>query len=752
MNYEFKNQTGDFIIYNPETGRNWDNQLFNKYGYNLTVSHTGMVCSNYIDENGKNCEFNRRESNCLYIRNDKTNEFWNVGIAPSYNETENYKCVHSMEKSEISSEYKGIATTLSFAVSQRGTYEIWRAEIKNNTNEEISLSLFTGIEFTAEGFEQPPYYTADTTSETVFCEKYGALLSILKNPFAPNDNCSGFVASSEPVVAYDGNFEKFIGTLGSISNPYVLKKGVDCSNSVCTVKCRGGVLQNKISIPSQEKKTVYYMVGVCKGIDDFENNYDFIRGECESIFVDIDERGRKRFGILRTSSPEERINNIMNFWAQKQVSYCMLGKKAVRDNAQLAMAMLNFDAELSKKTIIECLCHQYKDGRAILNWSTARDFSITYSDPAMWLMLAVCEYIKETGETEFLDEILPYLDGGKDTAYEHMKKAVEWYTAKENRGINGLPKIYYADWNDALNIPDDNAESVFMAMMVCLLYKEVAELAEFIGDEEYAKGLYDLKDELAALTNKVAYNGEYYIRAISKFGNIGDKGWKTGGEIYVNPQSWSILSEVAPDEYLSNVLKSIDSMESEVGIPICIPAYSEYDERVGRMSGMLPGVFENGGVYNHACCFKIMADCKLGRGDNAVGTLLKVIPDGKNNPSSLTLTEPYLFVNCYLQHKAAQMQMMFSWQTGTSAWALRDYYEGILGLKRSYKGLEISPCMPSDWDNVVAERTFRGDRLRIEYINSGKGETGIMVDGEKIEGSILPQFGDGKLHIVKVIM
>ena len=750
QNYEFRSHNGEFVIYNPETGRNWDNQLFNELGYKMTVSHTGMVYSNYVDENGINCELNRCESNCLYIRNDKTKEFWNVGIVPSCTEVENYKCIHSMEKTEIASEYKGIEAKLSFAVSQKGTYEIWRVDVKNNTNEEVPISLFTGIEFITDGFPQPTYYCGIMTTETVFCEKQGALLSLMKNPFAPNANCHGFVASSEPVYSYEGNFEKFLGTLGNLARPDVVANGKDCSGSVCAVKRRGGVLQNKINLLSGETKTVYYMVGFCEGKEAFEENYKEMLCECRTLYNDIEENGIKRFGTLRTTSPEKQINNIMNFWAQKQVSYCMIGKKAVRDNAQLAMAMLNFDSELSKKTIVECLCHQYKDGHAILNWSIGRDYSITYSDPAMWLMLAVCEYIKETGEIDFLDEKFPYIDGDAECVYEHIRKAVNWYTVKENRGINGLPKIYYADWNDALNIPDDNAESVFMAMMVCLLYKEVAELARFKGDTKYAEKLCQYKNELEAITNKVAYNGEYYVRAISKFGNIGDKGWDTGGEIYVNPQSWSILAEVVPDEYLPNVLKSIDGMESEAGIPVCVPPYSVYDERVGRMSGMLPGIFENGGVYNHACCFKIMADCKLGRGDNAVKTLLKVIPDGRNNPSSQTLTEPYIFVNCYLQHEAAPMQMWFSWQTGTSAWALRDYYEGILGLKRTYNGLEVSPCMPSEWDNITAERTFRGDRFNIEYIKTGEAEKNIIVDGKKIEGNILPQFNDGKTHKVIV--
>lgn len=146
-----------------------------------------------------------------------------------------------------------------------------------------------------------------------------------------------------------------------------------------------------------------------------------------------------------------------------------------------------------------------------------------------------------------------------------------------------------------------------MGMFICKVYDEMAELCGYLGEEEYTARLKDNKRKLADLHNKEAYNGEYYVRAISKYGVIGDKGSENGGEIYVNPQSWSILSGVCPKERLQSVIAAMDGMETEEGIPMCSPPYRSYDERVGRMSGMLPGVYENGGIYNHAGCFKVMA-------------------------------------------------------------------------------------------------------------------------------------------------
>ena len=201
---------------------------------------------------------------------------------------------------------------------------------------------------------------------------------------------------------------------------------------------------------------------------------------------------------------------------------------------------------------------------------------------------------------------------------------------------------------------------------------------------------------------------------------------------------------------MDSVLEAVANMETEEGVPMCTPAYAKYDESVGRMSGMLPGVYENGGIYNHAGCFKVMSDCKLGRGKNAVETFLKILPDGKNNPSEKTTAEPYVFTNCYLKHPSVDMVVGFSWQTGTSAWGIMCLYEGILGLKRDFDGLTVQPAFPPEWKHVEAERTFRGNKLYITYENCGKGEVSLVVDGQEIEGNKIPAFNDVKEHQILV--
>lgn len=48
----------------------------------------------------------------------------------------------------------------------------------------------------------------------------------------------------------------------------------------------------------------------------------------------------------------------------------------------------------------------------------------TCSDDALWLVASINTYIKETGEFDFLDQVITYADRGEGTVYEHMKKSL----------------------------------------------------------------------------------------------------------------------------------------------------------------------------------------------------------------------------------------------------------------------------------------------------------------------------------------
>ena len=750
MNYHFDSKTGSFIMRDYETGKSWDNHIWNKKQFLTTVNQFGQSTTRLVTENAE-IVFLGGNNGC-YLRDDESKDYWNIGFGPTYKTVEDYQCEHGLSFTEVSSRRNGIFASHAFSVDEEELEELWKITVKNESDVTRHISVFAVCFFNLNGFMQNRYYYAGNTGWTEFIPEINGVFCRQKSPFMPVDMFSGYILGSEPTNLHLGRMEHFTGTAGNLTVPRLLEEGRDLPGTDAAVRARCGMLQNKITLAPGEEKTLYYAMGfTSSNPTDLVAAKERLMNNAVHFFDKRYERGMEEYGALRCHTPNERMNHIMNFWVQKQVSYCMIGKKAVRDNAQIALGMLNYNISLAKKNLTECLANQAIDGHALLTWSPFARESDIYADPSAWLSLAVCEYIKESGDLAFLDEHIPFLDGEDGTVYEHLKKAAEWFMREDNYGPHGLPRIHHADWNDALNIPDETAESVFMAALVCLTLQEIAMLSRHIGVEEtYVESLLSFRKKVADITNEQAFNGDYYVRAFSKFGVVGDKSSTNGGNIYSNPQVWAILANIVPMERLPKLLNAIDQMENKGGVPLCAPAYKEYDPAVGRMSAMPAGVYENGGIYNHACAFKVMADCKLGRAEHAVNTLLKMIPDGKDNPSSVTTTEPYVFTNCYLQNECENMVVGFSWQTGSSAWGLRDFYEGILGIERLYDGLKIRPNIPNDWDRVTATRPYRGSTLHFTYVNLKSGTTALTVDGKKIDGDVLPAFDDNAVHEITV--
>lgn len=157
---------------------------------------------------------------------------------------------------------------------------------------------------------------------------------------------------------------------------------------------------------------------------------------------------------------------------------------------------------------------------------------------------------------------------------------------------------------------------------------------------------------------------------------------------------------------------------------------------------MLPGVYENGGIYNHAGCFKVMADCALGRAEEAYASLGAIVPDGPRNPSEKTTVEPYVFVNCYLKHPAADMKCGPSWQTGTSAWGLRCYYEGMLGIRREYAGAAHFALPAFRMGGGVRRTRLPRQPPADLLIKPAAGGVRIRIDGAWAAGQLVPPFAD----------
>ena len=762
--YEFSPDGNSCIIKTPSPPRHWYNYLWNEHRYCAQVSQLGHGRSYYLSENADMCQINGENARYVFLRDDDKNEAWNIGFSPLNTPVEDYTCTHSIGYSLLQSKYKDIAASWRIFVPKNGFHEVWTLTLMNNSDTVRNISVFSAVSFSLDGFSYPRYYETYRCMSTKYDKELGGIYCACAHPFAPHKRYNGFLASNEIPFAYDGDLTAFCGSENTLtmpdasasalfSRPDIVVNGKNCTGSQAALFILGGVLQHKVNLAPKEKRQIQIIFGIAESpqearkIREQYNDSQLADRQLEEAEKDYYQKYRS----LSIRTPDEKINFIMNNWLKKQVDFCIVGKKGVRDNLQISAALLNYRQDKAKEEILECLRHQFKDGHGVLTWYPYDD--TRYSDQPFWIIWAVCRLIKETGDFAILNEIIGWQDGGEASVLNHIKAAVGRLIA--DKGRNGLVRIYFADWNDALNInTDPEAESVMLSEQFCLALKELAELMLHCGNCDYAKILTDEYETLKKALNKRAWDGGWYMRALSINENIGSKD-SSGSKIYLNSQVWAVLADVCEGERLEAVLKAIDGMEHDFGFPLNLPPYKEYSPNVGRMSGMLPGLFENGGVYCHATGFKILMDCKMGRGDKALETLKKIMPDSEKNLSSQSGAEPYVFTNCYSTNPDYYGKSYQSWTTGTSAWCLMSLYEGIMGVKADYEGLKIEPCFPSEWSEAKMTRHFRGSDYHIVIKNSksfGKEKRRIFVDGKEIFSSVIPDFSDGKTHEIKMIL
>ena len=70
-------------------------------------------------------------------------------------------------------------------------------------------------------------------------------------------------------------------------------------------------------------------------------------------------------------------------------------------------------------------------------------------------------------------------------------------------------------------------------------------------------------------------------------------------------------------------------------------------------------------------------------------------------------------------------------------------------------GLRIDPCIPAEWEGFSVQRKFRGKNWEIGVHNPQhvqKGVVRVTVDGNLIDGNLVPADLPGGAHVVEAWM
>ena len=516
----------------------------------------------------------------------------------------------------------------------------------------------------------------------------------------------------------------------------------------------------------------------------------------DRAFEDLRNYWEEKCSKLQVQTPNEGMNTLLNTWTLYQAeinvmfsrfaSFIEVGGRVglgYRDTAQDAMTIPHSNPDKCRERIEQLLCGLTSAGYGLhlfqpewfMENTGAKPFksptvipepdrnSIIHglkdacSDDALWLVAAVTEYIKETGDLGFAFVQLPYadtfLEGKKETesVYQHLKRILDF--SAEQVGRTGICKGLRADWNDCLNL--GGGESAMVSFLHYWALVQFIELAERLGNTADAEIYTKTAERVREVCNTQLWDGEWFIRGITANGKkIGTQADEEG-KVHLESNAWAVLSGAADGEKADAALAAIDKyLYTPYGLLLNTPSYTVPDDDIGFVTRVYPGVKENGAIFSHPNPWAWAAACLRGRGDLAMKFYDALCPYHQNDRIEVRESEPYSYCQFIMgRDHSAYGRARHPFMTGSGGWSYFSATRYMLGIRPDYDSLVVDPCIPADWKEFRAVRGFRGATYEIHVSNPDgvmKGVREISVDGVKTD-KILPAEA-GSRHMVEIVM
>ena len=471
----------------------------------------------------------------------------------------------------------------------------------------------------------------------------------------------------------------------------------------------------------------------------------------------VKKRWHSLLSRLSLSTGDAPFDRYMGQWAVYQSIACRLegrsslyqsgGAFGFRDQLQDAVNLLLITPRYARERILDCCRHQYVEGDVMHWWHPHpegdRGIRSRCSDDLLWLVWALCEYVRATGDLSLAEEEVnyvnsPVLSSEERDRYEtprpsqaaasvlfHARAALDCCISR-GFGPHGLPFFGSGDWNDGLDAV--NGESVWLGWFFSCCALEMAELLDKLCKpgaqrfREYAERVGKAADQ--------AWNGRWYLR-----GYLSD-GSPLGGEEHIDSlsQSWAALNPYAD---IGRARRAVDAalrrlVRREQGLVLLFdPPFTEAEPYPGYIMSYGRGFRENGGQYTHAAVWLAQACLRLDMAGEAWEILNLLLPE--NHDLRRYQAEPFVLAADVYSAPGHEGEAGWSWYTGSAAWYFRVAAQDMLGLRPEKGGLVIAPRLPSALPGYQAVWTDRQGRSHSIQVSGGE----ILADGEKYNGEIL---------------
>ena len=533
----------------------------------------------------------------VYLRDNDNADYWSISWQPVGKPLDlaKYTCRHGMSYTTYACEYEGIQASQTMFIPRGEAVQLWDVKVKNTGDRARNLSLFSYLEFSFHHIMidnqnfQMSLYCAGASYEDGIIEE---------DLFYEEEGYQYFTADFTP-DGFDCMRDRFLGTYNTESNPAAVAAG-KCSSSCEKGGNHCGSLQKSLTLQPGEEVRLIFMLGEGRREEGKRVRAKYTdHRTVDRAFEDLRNYWEEKCSKLQVQTPNEGMNTLLNTWTLYQAeinvmfsrfaSFIEVGGRVglgYRDTAQDAMTIPHSNPDKCRERIEQLLCGLTSAGYGLhlfqpewfMENTGAKPFksptvipepdrnSIIHglkdacSDDALWLVAAVTEYIKETGDLGFAFVQLPYadmfLEGKKETesVYQHLKRILDF--SAEQVGRTGICKGLRADWNDCLNL--GGGESAMVSFLHYWALVQFIELAERLGNTADAEIYTKTAERVREVCNTQLWDGEWFIRGITANGKkIGTQADEEG-KVHLESNAWAVLSGAADGEKADAALAAID--------------------------------------------------------------------------------------------------------------------------------------------------------------------------------------------------
>ncbi len=789
MNYGyFDDDNREYVITRPDTPAPWVNYLGspdygaiisnNAGGYSFATSGADGRILRYV--------FNQfdQPGRYLYIRDNDSGDFWSASWQPVGKDTTQYRseCRHGLGYTKMTADYDGIRSEALYYVPLDAAHEVWALTLTNCSPRKRNLTLTGYAEFTNHSnYEQDQVnlqYSLFIT-KTCFQENrimqqiHGNLDALSANEQVDSKKVTErfFGLAGMDVSSYCGDKARFLGSYRGYGNPQGVSEGF-LGNADGYNENTCGALSFLLTLQPEETKTVVFVLGMKSSaeaaalLDSYQTPAEKIRRELDILRADWAEK----LGHFKVNSPNPAFNTMLNIWNAYNCFMTFLWSRAAsfiycglrngygyRDTVQDIQGIIHLKPEMAARKLRFMLSAQTKNGGGLPlvkfthnpgHEDTPEDTSYVQAtghpayraDDALWLFPTVYKYIAETGNTAFLDEIIPFADAEEGTVYEHLKRAVTF--SLKHLGPHGMPAGLYADWNDCLRL-GAAGESSFVALQFYYAMTILREFAAHRQDTAYLQYLDQKQGEFGELVKRLCWDQDRFIRGYTENGQRIGAAADPEANLWLNPQSWAIISGLATKEQADTVLNNVfERLNTPFGAILMDPPYHGHSFEGALAVIYNQGAKENAGIFSQSQGWLILAEALAGHGDRAFTYFMENAPAAQNDKAEIRRLEPY----CYGQFTEGRASRHFGrshvhWLTGTASTVMVGCVEGILGLRPDLNGIRIAPSIPRDWKFLEIEKDFRGAHLQILVSNPDGKESGcrkLICNGKELPDNYIP--------------